>query len=150
MHQVKKYTRKLNWIKCAAVLFITILFAGCNIDGPRRDYAELKDFLREDDAGMLADGKYLFKYSQEDSQRSINKRRRHIRLQHDNQNSYVHIQLSSFPATLNETIEVFVISYTDEQEVSNSYTMDAAKFESGKVWLWDKKKHTGIILPVCW
>lgn len=126
------------------------MLASCNIDGPGREYAELKDFLKEEKAGLIADGTYLFKYSQEDCQTSINKRRRHIRLQKDNQDSYVHIQLSAFPATHNEKLEVFVVYRRDEEEVAGTYTMEAAKIGTGMIWLWDEKKHTGIILPVCW
>ena len=150
MHLMKEYTRLLGWIKLFAVLIVPFLSVCCHIDTPRREHAELKDFLKKDDAGLVIDGRYQFKYSQEDCQISINKRRRHIRLQQDNQSKYMHIQLSAFPTTTHEKIEINAIYKTEEEEIKEIYTMDAAKIGTGKIWLWDNKKHTGMIIPVCW
>lgn len=144
---MRGYTRKLS--SSIAVIVVALLLLGCDRDRPWKS-ANLEDFLQKKEAGLFGYGGYMFRYSQEDCQLSVNKRRKHVRMQNDKQSHYVHVEMESFPNTLKEKLEVKLSYNLGGDQVSSCYNMEVMESKAGKIWLWDNKKHTGIILPVCW
>lgn len=144
---MRGYTRKLS---CSiAVILAALLLLGCDPERPQKS-ASLEDFLQKKEAGLVGYGKYMFRYSHEDCQICVNKRRKHVRLQNDKQSYYVHVELSNFPNTIKEKLEVTLSYSLGGDQVNSIYNMEVMESKSDKIWLWDNKKHTGIILPVCW
>ncbi len=133
-----------------AILPVVLFCIACNIDGPEGEAAKLEEFLKKEQAGLYGMGGYLFRYSQENCQISVNKRRLSVRLQNDNQSNYVHIKLSGFPATPKEKIEVGLSYNVGGEDLQDNCIMEVVNCGTDKMWLWDNKKHTGLILPVCW
>ena len=145
---MKRYTRKLS---CSITIVLFALFLmGCQPDNPRKNSANLEEFLQKKEAGLFGYGKYLFRYSSDDCQVSVNKRRKHVRLQNDSQTYYVHMELSNFPNAPKEKLEIRMSYKLDGEQVNEDYSMEVMESRQGKMWLWDNKKHTGIIIPVCW
>lgn len=148
MLQMRGYTRKLN---CSVAIILFALFLpGCGPDNPRKNTANLEDFLQKNEAGLFGYGKYMFRYSEDDCQVSVNKRRKHVRLQNDSQTYYVHVEMGDFPHAPKDKLEIKVCYKLGGDQVSDEYSVEVMESRQGKMWLWDNKKHTGIILPVCW
>ena len=144
---MRGYTKKLN---CSlAAIMAALLLVGCDPHRPEES-ANLEEFLQKKETGLFGNGRYMFRYSGEDCQISVNKRRKHIRLQDDKQSGYVHMELSDFPNTLKENLQVRLSYSLDGNLTSSHYNMEVADSREGKMWLWDNKKHTGVIIPVCW
>ena len=148
MHQMRGYTRKLSYNLTIALFALFIM--GCNPDNPRNSSANLENFLHKKEAGLFGYGKYLFRYSSDDCQISVNKRRKHLRMQNDSQTYYVHVEFSDFPNAPKQRLEVRLSYKLDGDQVSSDYSMEVMEIRQDKMWLWDNKKHTGIIIPVCW
>ncbi len=134
----------------AAMLALALLFFSCRKnDGPSRT-ANLESFLAKQEAGLFGYGGFLFKYTPEDCQISINVKRNMIRLQNDSQTNWMHVHLANYPSYKGETIELELRYMAGGDEIVSLTAMEVAKAENDRFWLWDAENNMGIILPHCW
>lgn len=134
-----------------ALLLFLILFAvavACRKDGPvQKNSRELESFLKKKDFGLVGLGEYLFKYSDEKCQWSINEQRGTIRMQDDMQSVYVHIHFESHPVPYGGSVPVLLKYKVGTEEVTATTTMKKVETDMGVVWWWDEEKDMGVILP---
>ncbi len=150
MDRKRKYTRRLRSGKLylLAVLLCAVVVSCRKDDGGRRASGEMREFLRKTECGLVGYGGYLFKYSDKDCQMSVNKRRRHMRMQNDAQTDYVHMVFAAYPAVADKNVQVEVRYLVGSDENIRSATMVNAKAEDGKIWLWNEESGMGLIIPV--
>lgn len=129
------------------VAAIGILCVSCRKDSPAKP-VELDDFIRKQECGLVGYGGYLFKYSDDECQLSINARRRQIRMQNDMQTDYVHLEFSRMPQVGEGSISVGMRYRVGADEIYSAGTMEIVRASENMVWLWDGHKSMGVIIPV--
>ena len=129
------------------LLVLLMLAVSCSKDSPGKP-VELEDFVQKQECGLVGYGGYLFKYSDARCQLAINRMRRYVRMQNDDQTDYVHVVLSKFPSTEDVHVGVDLKYRLGEDEISNSIQMECVHFSGHNVWMWDNVKKMGIILPL--
>lgn len=133
-----------------ATLAIAMLLFSCRKGENPSGIANFDDFIARGESGLFGYGGFLFKYTPQDCQISINVMRKQIRLQNDLQTNWVHIHLTKFPSVKGEKIELEMRYKAGGDEIVTFTTMETVKVEEKRYWLWDYGNNMGIILPYCW
>ena len=146
--QKRKYTKGFLLSK-AIMAAVLLMLLSCK-DTEKPGGSQLQQFLEMDGSGLWGYGGYLFKYSHQNCQFSINPARRQIRMQEDGQQYYINIQFASFPPATGGEIELQLTYKAGNEENRRSCTMTVEKTEDNKLWLWDAPNNLGIIIPDSW
>ena len=112
------------------------------------DYAE--KFVTMYDAGFVRDGDYLYRYSEAECQKVVNAGRQILRYQDDDQGSYVHFEMSSFPMSEGMpgdggAIDTKIIWFDGSKTDVFILPLAIMKEEGEKYWLWNMESRMGII-----
>lgn len=111
-----------------------------------REYAE--KFVALQDIGLVRGGIYLYRYRELHCQRVMNKERRMLRYQNDDQSEYVNFEFSSFPAMPDYqggAIEVRITYMAGGRSISHILPVVILKSEANKYWMWNMENRMGII-----
>ena len=144
---MKGFIKKYGSDSVLLFLALVLLAVSCSKDSPGKP-VELEDFVQKKECGLVGYGGYLFKYSDEKCQLGINRKRRYVRMQNDDQTDYVHVVLLKFPSTSDVQVGVDLKYRLGEDEISNTMQMECVHFSGNNVWLWNNVKKMGIILPL--
>ncbi len=132
-------------------LFVAILlFYGCNKD-PKGLSIESDNFEELSREGLVYNKNYLYSFNDVNSQRIVNRMRRTLLLQLDNQAAYVNVKfVKPFNGLPVKGEEMYVlVKYKTSGAISEnevSMTMLVLKTEEEKVWLWCEERKMGLIL----
>lgn len=144
---MKRFIREYLSGRFLVPVLVAAILAGCGKDSPKRPLV-LDDFIRKEECGLVGYGGYLFKYSQEDCQLSINARRKQVRMQNDDQTDYVQVVFSRMPGKGDFSSDVHLWYKLGADEITSVGKMDIVRFSDSKVWLWDNGRNIGVILPL--
>lgn len=131
-------------------VILLVLGTSCKKNGVPDEYEQMGDFIKKEKLGFFGYGGYLFKYSEEECQIAINSRRRQIRMQNDNQLDYVNVKFAKVPNSTDAEISVELRYKVGSDEIQAAVQMEIVKMGDGKIWLWNREKKGGLILPVWW
>lgn len=134
----------------AVFIFLAVALSSCRKSEENANISSVESFLLKEETGLFGYGGFLFKYTEQECQLSINAKRKEIRLQNDNQTNWLHIQLAKFPSQVQEEIGVEFIYMSGGDEITHSAAMKILKRTERLYWMWDGKQNLGIILPHCW
>lgn len=148
MVQKREYTR--GFLLSKAIMAAALLMLLSCRDTEKPAGSQLQQFLEMDGSGLWGYGGYLFKYSHQNCQFSINPVRRQIRMQEDGQQYYLNIQFASFPPATEGEIELHLTYKAGNEENRRNCIMTIERSEGDKLWLWDTQNNMGIIIPATW
>ena len=150
MGRKRNCTRRLMSGKLflSVVLMCSILVSCIKDDSGRRASGEMREFLKKTECGLVGYGGYLFKYSDNNCQMSVNKRRRYMRMQNDAQSDYVHLVFAANPKVTDKNVQMELRYLVGSDENVRSATMVNVKSADGKIWLWNEDSGMGLIIPV--
>lgn len=132
------------------LLVIASLFMlSCNKSN-KENTDQLEQFLQRNESGLWGYGGFLFKYTSNTCQFSINVQRRQIRMQDDSQQDYINVQFASFPPAIEGEVELQLRYKVGNEENTRNCIMTAVKSQGNKIWLWDMQGNIGIIIPSSW
>jgi hypothetical protein len=133
------------------VFLIAALFLmfSCNRMPENREI-NAESFMKYKDDGLVKGRKYLFRYNPATCQTVNNNGRNLLRMQSDDQSSYVNAVFSqnAFQMQQNGYVGV-ILTYRLEKEgdpVTEIFEMEILKNEQTKVWLWNKEMNLGLIV----
>lgn len=149
MVQKREYTRGLWWSKVLLLVIAIFLMLSCRKSNTETQ-DQLQHFLQRSEAGLWGYGGFLFKYSPQSCQFSINVMRRQVRMQEDSQQDYINIQFAVFPPAVEGYTEMKLTYKVGNEENSRNCTMAVMKNQDNKIWLWDEQNNMGIIIPHSW
>lgn len=132
-----------------AALILGLLAISCN----RKEEipVSVDFFLEQQTPGLIRGSKYLFSYNELNSQKVFNKRRKMVRLQRDNQSSYINVIFSTTPHEISwdEIINGVEIKYAlspSDSEKRILLPFRLVKSNNYKFWLWNEDEGIGLIV----
>lgn len=147
MNTFKRYPMGL----LVCIIFSCLLLS-CNdyIDGLSE---EGNRFLDNNTQGLVIGKSYKFKYKESTCQVVANVQRKYLRLQSDDQSSYIHIEAPKHPSNgyIEKDLLPIVLKYKldkDSEQITQSISMQILKHTDTQIWLWDDELKIGLILPV--
>ena len=136
-------------VRIICLLATLFLVFSCNRMPENREL-NAESFMKYKDYGLVKGHKYLFKYNAAMCQTVNNKGRNLLRMQSDDQSSYVNVVfLQNTPREAQSgTVGVILTYKTDElsEPVDVTVDMKILKSEQMKVWLWSKEMNMGLIV----
>lgn len=141
------YTKRLLSSRLLLLFILIAALASCNGNNDNPQSYNMRDFLKRESYGLFGYGGYLLRYNEKDYQISVNKQRKQIRLQHDNQQSYLNVVFLRIPKSADEPVSLNFIYKGGGDEVSSTVEMLFCKESDDAIWLWSESEKLGLILP---
>ncbi len=150
MVRKRRYIRGLKSGKLFLLLFVlcAALVSCRKTPAGNGGSVDKKEFVKKSSYGLVGYGGYLFKFSDNECQISINKRRKIMRMQNDLQTDYVHMVFAANPTGVEKTVQVEIRYRVGADENICSAVMDNVKVTEKKMWLWDGDRGLGLVIPL--
>lgn len=134
------------------LMTVLLFLVSCNRNLAEKEL-DAETFVKFRDYGLVMGHKYLFKYNESTCQMVNNKERHLLRMQSDDQSSFVNMVFGNIvsngsPVQDNSKVDV-ELAYKMDREgeiITLSMGMTVLKREEMKVWLWSREMNMGLIV----
>ncbi len=135
------------WTALLVVLILLASLSSCERIKIVIDSEQKRAFLASEKEGYYRNDAAVLLFDEDLHQKSFNKKRKQFRLQSDDQNEFMNIEMEALPKSEGVHILTKFHYKTKGSGLSITLLLECSKLSDEKIWLWDKENKIGLIVP---
>lgn len=127
--------------KLLPIILLPVLLCACRKD----DFRPV--FVQAEEICMMQRGKTIFSYDPMTCQTGFNRKKGEFRVHTDNMSDFYIVTLNRIPVMEGERVEGTIVWTTPTAiYTKKKITLEAAKLEGDRIWLWHDQSQTGVMV----